>query len=53
VGALIGSWIAKKLELPEIFAIDVGHTRFPIVWAIIGSALFVAVLGMLTGRRRG
>jgi uncharacterized membrane protein YeaQ/YmgE (transglycosylase-associated protein family) len=53
VGALIGSWIARKLELPEVFAVEVGHTRFPIVWAIVGAALFVGVLGMLTGRRRG
>jgi uncharacterized membrane protein YeaQ/YmgE (transglycosylase-associated protein family) len=53
IGALIGSWIARKLDFPEIFAIDVGHTRFPIVWAIIGSSLFVAVLSLVTGRRRG
>ena len=53
IGAVIGSWIAKKLDLPEIYAPVVGHTKFPIIWAIIGSALFVAVLGLLTGRRRG
>lgn len=52
IGALIGSWIAKKLDFPEIWAPQLGNTRFPIVWAIIGSALFVAALGLLTGRRR-
>jgi hypothetical protein len=40
------------MELPEIFVLNVGTTRFPIVWAIIGSALFVAVIGMLTTPRQ-
>lgn len=54
IGALIGVWIARKLELPEIFVIPIGQTRFPIVWSIAGSALFVAVLSLLTKRdRRG
>jgi len=53
IGALIGSWIAKEFHFPEIFAIKVEGANFPVVWAILGSALFVGVLGMLTGRRRG
>lgn len=51
VGAVIGSWIAGALGLPEIFAVNVGGRSFPIVWSVIGSALFVAVLALLTRRR--
>jgi uncharacterized membrane protein YeaQ/YmgE (transglycosylase-associated protein family) len=51
IGALVGSWIATKLALPEILAISVGGSRFPIVWSILGSAIFVAVIGLLTRRR--
>ena len=51
IGALVGSWIATKLALPEILAISVGGGRFPIVWSILGAALFVAVIGLLTRRR--
>ena len=51
IGALIGMWIARKLGLPELFAIDIGGTRFPIIWSIIGSALFVAVISLLTRNR--
>jgi uncharacterized membrane protein YeaQ/YmgE (transglycosylase-associated protein family) len=51
VGALIGMWIARQLGLPELFAIDIGGTRFPIIWSIIGSALFVAVISLLTRNR--
>jgi uncharacterized membrane protein YeaQ/YmgE (transglycosylase-associated protein family) len=51
VGAVIGTWIAGALGLPEVFAINVGGRAFPIVWSVIGSALFVAVLALLTRGR--
>ena len=51
VGAVIGTWIAGTLGLPEVFAINVGGRAFPIVWSVIGSALFVAVLALLTRGR--
>jgi uncharacterized membrane protein YeaQ/YmgE (transglycosylase-associated protein family) len=51
VGAVIGTWIASSLGLPEIFAINVGGRAFPIVWSVIGSALFVAILATLTRGR--
>ena len=50
VGALIGMWLARQMGLPELFAIQIGTTNFPIVWSIIGSALFVAVIALLTRR---
>jgi uncharacterized membrane protein YeaQ/YmgE (transglycosylase-associated protein family) len=51
VGALLGMWLARQLGLPELFAIQIGTTSFPIVWSIIGSALFVAIISLLTRRR--
>jgi uncharacterized membrane protein YeaQ/YmgE (transglycosylase-associated protein family) len=51
IGALLGSWIAGKLGLPELIAIPVGGMNFPIIWSIIGAALFVAVINLLTRRR--
>jgi uncharacterized membrane protein YeaQ/YmgE (transglycosylase-associated protein family) len=50
IGALIGVWLARALSLPELFTLEVGEVRFPIVWSIIGAALFVAVISMLTRR---
>jgi uncharacterized membrane protein YeaQ/YmgE (transglycosylase-associated protein family) len=51
VGAVIGVWLARKAVLPELFVITVGGTSFPIVWSVIGAALFVAVIGFLTRSR--
>lgn len=51
IGALVGLWLARLLGLPELFSINVGGQTFPVVWAIIGSALFSAVIGLLTRRR--
>ena len=51
VGAVLGVWLSRKLRLPELFAVQIGTTTFPIVWSIIGSALFVALITLLTRRR--
>ena len=51
VGAVLGMWLARQLGLPELFAIQIGTTSFPIIWSIIGSALFVAIISLLTRSR--
>lgn len=52
IGALIGPWVALKLRLPEPFMITVGGHHFPILWSIIGAALFVAIIHLFTRWRR-
>lgn len=51
IGAFIGMWLSNQLGLPELLTINIQGEPFPVVWAIIGSALFTAVLGLF-GRRR-
>jgi uncharacterized membrane protein YeaQ/YmgE (transglycosylase-associated protein family) len=51
VGAVLGMWLARAMGLPELFPVRIGTTNFPIVWSIIGSALFVAVIALITRRR--
>jgi uncharacterized membrane protein YeaQ/YmgE (transglycosylase-associated protein family) len=50
IGALLGTWIARALDLPEIFEISLGGHTFPIIWSIIGAALFAGLLSLLTRR---
>lgn len=52
IGALLGGKIAAMLGLPEIFAISFAGREYPVVWSIIGAAVFVALLGLLSGRSR-
>lgn len=52
IGALIGTWLAHKMNLPEIFVINVGEVAFPVVWAILGAVVFTAILSLITPRER-
>lgn len=52
IGALLGSWLARAMELPIMLGIEVGGQTFPVIWSIIGGALFCAVIAMLTRRPR-
>jgi uncharacterized membrane protein YeaQ/YmgE (transglycosylase-associated protein family) len=52
IGALFGFWMKNLTGLPEPLMLRVGGSNFPVLWSIIGSALFVAVISFLTGKRR-
>ncbi|MDX1624534.1 MAG: GlsB/YeaQ/YmgE family stress response membrane protein [Gemmatimonadota bacterium] len=52
VGALLGSWLAAQLGLPEPFPITIEGRPFPLIWSIVGASLFVALLSLIGGRRR-
>jgi uncharacterized membrane protein YeaQ/YmgE (transglycosylase-associated protein family) len=52
IGALIGTFIARELDLPLLFRISIGSHPFPIIWAILGAAVFVAFLNLLSPRRK-
>ena len=48
IGAFIGSWLSRELGIGDIWY----PFGIPIIWSIVGSALFVAVIGLLTGSSR-
>jgi uncharacterized membrane protein YeaQ/YmgE (transglycosylase-associated protein family) len=47
IGAWIGLWVAGKMGLPELFTINIQGKPFPIIWAIIGAALFTLVMALI------
>ena len=51
IGALVGPWVARQFGLAEPYVLHVSGQSFPIVWSIVGAALFVALLHLISGRR--
>ena len=51
VGALLGTWIARAMHLPEPLLVKLGDQEFPVIWSIIGAALFSALLSLFTRPR--
>jgi len=50
IGALLGPWVAGKLSLPEPFMVTIGGHPFPVLWSIIGAALFVVIIHLFSRR---
>ena len=50
IGALLGTWLARQLGLGEILAVRIGSQSFPIVWSVIGAALFAGLLHLVSRR---
>jgi len=50
IGSLVGPWVARMLKLPEPFLVDIGGYPFPVLWSIIGAALFVAIIHLFSRR---
>ncbi|MBN2356411.1 GlsB/YeaQ/YmgE family stress response membrane protein [candidate division KSB1 bacterium] len=48
IGALIGGYLSRQLGISDIFYIR----SIPVIWSIVGAALFVAVINMLSGGKR-
>jgi len=49
VGALLGTFIAQHFHLPEVLVVSIDYHPFPVLWSIIGAALFVALVHLIGG----
>jgi uncharacterized membrane protein YeaQ/YmgE (transglycosylase-associated protein family) len=50
IGAVLGPWIATQLKLSEPLTLNVGGHPFGILWSIIGAAVFVAIIHLVSRR---
>ena len=50
IGALLGPWIAAQLKLPEPLIVHISGHPFGILWSIIGAAVFVAIIHLVSRR---
>lgn len=49
IGAIVGMWLARVTGLPLLWNISLGDGHeFPIVWSIIGAAIFMAVISLIS-----
>lgn len=52
IGALIGKWIAAKMGLAFILPVEIDGETFPIIWSILGAAIFSVAIGLITRGRK-
>jgi uncharacterized membrane protein YeaQ/YmgE (transglycosylase-associated protein family) len=51
IGALIGHWLRGVLHMGSLLPVTVGGKTVDVVWAVIGSALLVFLVGIVRRRR--
>lgn len=51
IGALLGAWLGRQLGAGDLLVLEVGGTSFPVVWSIIGAAVFVAIIRLISRGR--
>ncbi len=52
IGALIGTWLARELDFPDLFSITIRGITYPVIWSIIGAVLFTAVLSLISPKKK-
>lgn len=48
IGAIIGTWLARELQLPDPITIVIRGTSYSFLWTIIGAVIFTAALSLIT-----
>lgn len=51
IGAYIGTILAREFSFPDFLSFEVGGLDFPIIWSIIGAALFTTALSLLAPKK--
>ena len=52
IGAMIGTWLARELNLPDPFPFTIRGTVYYILWAIIGAVIFTAALSLISPKKK-
>jgi len=52
IGALIGTWLARELNFPDIYSFEIRGITYPIVWSLIGAVLFTALLSLISPKKQ-
>jgi uncharacterized membrane protein YeaQ/YmgE (transglycosylase-associated protein family) len=52
IGAWLGPMIAREMDFPMFYTISIQGRDFPVVWSIIGSALFAIIVGSISRSKK-
>ncbi|MDH3267569.1 MAG: GlsB/YeaQ/YmgE family stress response membrane protein [Ignavibacteria bacterium] len=52
IGAMIGTWLARELQLPDPFVLEIRGTNYNLLWTIIGAVIFTAILSFITPNKK-
>lgn len=48
IGAMIGSWLSREMQLPDPFVLHIRGTSYNILWTIIGAVIFTTILSLIS-----
>ena len=52
IGAIIGTWLGREYDLPEIWTPSIRGMKYPIVWSLMGAVIFTIVLSIISPKKR-
>jgi len=52
IGAMIGTWLAREFNLPDLIVFNIRGTEYHILWTIIGAVIFTAILSLISPGKR-
>jgi uncharacterized membrane protein YeaQ/YmgE (transglycosylase-associated protein family) len=53
IGAYIGTILAREFNFPDLFSFEVRGINYPIIWSIVGAAVFTAILSLIVPKKNG
>jgi len=48
IGAMIGTWLAREFDLPDLIIFHIRGVEYHILWTIIGAVIFTAFISLIT-----
>ena len=51
IGAYIGTILAREFNFPDFWSFEIRGISYPIVWSIVGAAVFTSVLSLIVPKK--
>lgn len=51
IGAYIGTILAREFNFPDLLSFEIRGIKYPIIWSIIGAAVFTAILSLIVPKK--